>query len=524
MRIKRPVRRAGDAVHLRFAPLLAGLVVMIWLLTSRRAVYRVTSGAASSQARTRQRAVDDARKKSHSGAQWQKRDAVREAFLFAWQGYRRYAWGGDELKPLSRKAKNWGKEYGRFGLTILESMDTLWIMQLHDEFERCVEWVARDLRFDIDHEISHFEATIRMLGGLLSAFELSGKRHHVLLRMAQDLGDRLLFAYNTTLGIPHQTVNLATGESGNPSWMSNRAALAEFGSVQLEFKTLSHHTGDPTYRKKAMRVFDVLERQVHRLSHPGLWPIWINMDSGLLVEDHLTLGARGDSFYEVLLKQWLLTGKREGRLKRLFYEAAVAIQQHLVHRSSPSGLTYIAEMKDSMVYHTMDHLVCFSGGMFALAANEWSSPKESWMGLAKAIGETCHAIYDMTVTGLGPEIVDFQIGMDAIPHSWKYILRPEAAETWFYLWRYTKDERWRDYGWKLLKNLNRHCRVQGGGFAGVRNVSEVPAEHDDLMQSFFLAETLKYLYLMFDEPGHLSLDDWVFSTEAHPFQRHRPRS
>jgi len=449
-----------------------------------------------------------------------RRDAVKEAFVHAWTGYRAFAWGHDELRPVSETYTDWGQEAGGFGLSLVESLGTLWLMGLRDEFLEGVRWVERRLDFDVDRGVSHFEATIRLLGGLLSAYELSNEQHPVLLTKARDLADRLLYAYNTTLGIPFQTINLFTREAQNPEWMGTRAALAEFASVQLEFKALSYHTTDPQYRRRVERAMDVVERALPTLPIPGLWPVWADMETGEFLEDHLTLGARGDSFYEVLLKQWLLTNKTEPRYQRLFHKTATAIQNHLVYESSPSSLMYIAQMEYGTTVHTMDHLVCFSSGMFALAAAEWPPPiPKAWMAIAKGLGRTCHAIYAMTATRLGPEIVDFEEGAYPTPHSVKYILRPEAAEAWFYLWRVTKDPVWREYGWRMLQALNRHCRVPGGGFAGVRNVSEVPPRRDDLMQSFFLSETLKYLYLLFDDSSNLPLDEWVLTTEAHPLRR-----
>jgi len=230
------------------------------------------------------------------------------------------------------------------------------------------------------------------------------------------------------------------------------------------------------------------------------------------------MGALGDSFYEYLLKEWIRSGKRDLQAKRLFDEAALDVEKQLV-KVSKSGLTYFAEYKYGRLEHKMDHLACFAGGMYGLAAREEQDENsERFMNIARGITNTCHESYIRSDTKLGPESFRFSDSVEAraVKSTERYyILRPETVEAYFYLWRLTKDQKYRDWAWDAAQAIERNCRVEGG-YTGVKNVYAVDSPKDDVQQSFFLAETLKYLYLIFSDDSLISFDEWVFNTEAHP--------
>merc|ERR1711915_158673 len=237
------------------------------------------------------------------------------------------------------------------------------------------------------------------------------------------------------------------------------------------------------------------------------------MGTGQWGEDHSSVGALGDSFYEYLLKEWIRTGKTDHFSKKMFYEAVEGIEEKLLHYSKKDE-PYLAERRGGLLDHKMDHLACFAGGMFGLAAKEEDNKMISlkWMSFARGITETCRNSYDSTLSKLGPEVMRF----DSIykPFERTFLLRPETVESYFLMWRLTKDNKYREWGWDLVNALELNCKVEGG-YSGIRNVNHI-ASHDDVQQSYFLAETLKYLFLLFSEDDVLSLDDWVFNTEAHP--------
>ncbi|EZA52137.1 Mannosyl-oligosaccharide alpha-1,2-mannosidase isoform B [Ooceraea biroi] len=157
-------------------------------------------------------------------------------------------------------------------------------------------------------------------------------------------------------------------------------------------------------------------------------------------------------------------------------------------------------------------------GMFALGAKTLENElSDKYMNIAAGLTNTCHESYDRSATKLGPEAFHFIEGNEArsLKNGEKYyILRPETFESYFVMWRLTKDPKYREWGWEAVQALEKHCRVPGG-FTGLNNVYLVDSAKDDVQQSYFFAETLKYLYLLFSDDDLISLDDWVFNSEAH---------
>uniref|UniRef100_A0A8C6URM0 alpha-1,2-Mannosidase n=1 Tax=Neogobius melanostomus TaxID=47308 RepID=A0A8C6URM0_9GOBI len=227
----------------------------------------------------------------------ERQEAVRQAFRHAWRGYRDHAWGHDELKPISKSYAEW---FG-LGLTLIDALDTMWILGLVEEFAEAREWVEKELSFDKNVDVNLFETTIRILGGLLSTYHLT--KDTLFLDKAKDLGSRLMPAFRTPSKIPYSDVNLGKGTAHPPRWTTD-STLAEVTSVQLEFRELSHLTQDPQYQD----VVNEVMRHVHQLpgKHDGLVPMFINTNSGQFSHKGIfTLGARADSYYEYLLKQWI---------------------------------------------------------------------------------------------------------------------------------------------------------------------------------------------------------------------------
>ncbi|XP_070452117.1 LOW QUALITY PROTEIN: endoplasmic reticulum mannosyl-oligosaccharide 1,2-alpha-mannosidase-like [Equus przewalskii] len=441
--------------------------------------------------------------------------AVIEAFRHAWTGYRKFAWGHDELKPVSRSFSEW---FG-LGLTLIDALDTMWILNLKKEFEEARTWVSKKLVFQKDVDVNLFESTIRILGGLLSAYHLSGD--HLFLEKAEDFGNRLLPAFQTPSKIPYSDVNIGTGVAHPPRWTSD-STVAEVTSIQLEFRELSRLTGVKKFQEAAEEV----TRHVHSLSgkKDGLVPMFINTHTGLFTHTGVfTLGARADSYYEYLLKQWIQGGKKETQLLEDYIAGIEGIKRHLLHKSEPRKLTFVGELTHGRFSAKMDHLVCFLPGTLALGAHH-GLPAEH-MELAQALMDTCYQMNRQMETGLSPEIVHFNLypqttqkDVQVKPADRHNLLRPETVESLFYLYRFTGDRKYQDWGWEILQSFNTYTRVPSGGFSSISNVQDPRnPQPRDKMESFFLGETLKYLYLLFsDDPDLLSLDTYVFNTEAHP--------
>ncbi|XP_035021719.1 mannosidase, alpha, class 1B, member 1b [Hippoglossus stenolepis] len=441
-------------------------------------------------------------------------ETVRESFRHAWKGYKDFAWGHDELRPIS---KSYGEWFG-LGLTLIDALDTMWILGLKEEFEEARTWVATELTFNKNVDVNLFESTIRILGGLLSTYHLTGDT--LFLDKAKDIGSRLMPAFNTPSKIPYSDVNIGKGTAHPPRWTSD-STVAEVTSIQLEFRELSRLTQDPQYEAAVAEVMN----QVHKLDGKldGLVPMFINTNNGQFTHQGIyTLGARADSYYEYLLKQWIQGGKKDNQLLEDYLQAIEGIKKNMLQKSSPNGLTFVGEVSHGQFSTKMDHLVCFLPGTLALGAHN-GLPADH-MDLAKELMETCYQMYAQMETGLSPEIVHFNMHQGSIRdidvkladrHN---LLRPETVESLFYLYRFTKDLKYQQWGWEILKNFNKYTKVSSGGYTSINNVRDpdYPSPQDK-MESFFLGETLKYLYLLFsDDPDLISLDQYVFNTEAHP--------
>ena len=477
--------------------------------------------------------TDELKAKSDTVAR-SRRVFVKAAMQYAWSGYEKYAFGSDELLPQSgRGNENWGKQ----GITLVDSLDTLWLMDMKEEFWRARDWVRDHLDHSTTGKVSVFETTIRDLGGLLSAYDLS--HDQAFLDKALDLGTRLLRSFDgSETGIPFGQVSLKDGTTGNIPWSGGNAILAEVGTVQLENRYLSKMTNHPEFAKKTERVFEVL----HEISPPnGLFPYHIkNSFRGAPVDlpklsngdirpqftnKMVTFGAMGDSVYEYMLKIWLQGGKKESMYREMYDKAIQGMHDSLLQTSTPSGLTYIADSNDGRLNHKMDHLVCFMGGSLALGAYTDplglnSARAQRDLKTARALTYTCYQMYARMNTGISAEFVQFEKGRDffigrGAPH---YLLRPEAFESFFILNHLTGDPVYRDWGWECFQSIEKYCKTRIA-YGELSTVEDVNGRPRDKMESFFLAETLKYLYLLQDPDTEIDLlHKHVFNTEAHPMR------
>ncbi|XP_017852482.1 mannosyl-oligosaccharide alpha-1,2-mannosidase IA isoform X3 [Drosophila busckii] len=447
---------------------------------------------------------------------YSKRAQIVKMMEHAWHNYKLYAWGKNELRPLSQRPHS-GSIFGSYdlGATIVDGLDTLYIMGLEKEYKEGRDWIERKFSLDnISAELSVFETNIRFVGGMLTLYAFTGDP--LYKEKAQHIADKLLPAFQTPTGIPYALVNTKTGVAKNYGWASGGSSiLSEFGTLHLEFAYLSDITGNPLYRERVQTIRQVLKE----MEKPkGLYPNFLNPKTGKWGQLHMSLGALGDSYYEYLLKAWLQSGQTDEEAREMYDEAMLAIIDKMV-RTSPNGLTYVSDLKFDRLEHKMDHLACFSGGLFALgAATRQSEHTDKYMEVGKGITNTCHESYIRAPTQLGPEAFRFSDAAEARAlrsQEKYYILRPETFESYFVLWRLTHDQKYRDWGWDAVQALEKYCRTPHG-YCGLRNVYQQDPQKDDVQQSFFLAETLKYLYLLFSDDSVLPLDEWVFNTEAHP--------
>ncbi|KAI0096959.1 glycoside hydrolase family 47 protein [Nemania sp. FL0031] len=490
-----------------------------------------------------------------------RREKVKSAFVTSWDEYCANAWGSDIYHPVSGKGSQMSPN--GLGWIIIDSLDTIMLMNLTDRLVEPRKWLQRSLNYDQDQDVNTFETTIRMLGGLLSAHYLSTKlpdvssrRDPVYLAKAVEVANRLLPAYESGSGIPYASVHLSKAK-GLPSHADGgSSSTAEAGTLQLEMKYLSYITGNDTYWWKAERVMEVLHGN-HATD--GLVPIFVNPESGKFTSREIRLGSRGDSYYEYLVKQYLQTSGQEPIYLEMWQEALDGITKHLITTTKHSGLKFVAELPQGIgepLSPKMDHLVCFLPGLIALGATQghplskarrwpsWNSKKDEQIQLARDLMKTCWGMYAVTKTGLAPEIAWFHADEEDLRPApgdrplkrarnslaaWRkdYIVkpldahnlqRPETVESLFVMWRITEDPLYREWGWKIFNAFEKHTKLsEKQGYTSVNDVNAIPPPHRDNMESFWLAETLKYLYLLFSPGDFISLTEVVFNTEAHIF-------
>ncbi|KAI9822159.1 MAG: hypothetical protein M1832_003162 [Thelocarpon impressellum] len=657
-----------------------------------------------------------------------KLEAIKASFTRAWGGYKRFAWLQDELSPVSAGFRN---PFCGWAATLVDALDTLWIMGLDDDFDRAVEAVGGiDFTTSLRDDIPLFETTIRYLGGMLGAYDISGGNRTLLLTKAEELAEVLMGAFDTPNRMPRTFYKWKPAFTSQPHRAGSKVVLAELGSLSVEFTRLAQLTGRSKYYDAIARITDALEIWQDETALPGMWPMDLDasgcnkeprppssaqqkfappapekrqlVDATLAqVADPIavrppapaaskestcvprglaspsftpmeifSLGGRADSVFEYLPKEYLLLGGLNAQYKTMYEKAMVVTKEKILFRPMTPNNSDILFAGNYHVLHSKgkgeaklepeaSHLACFVGGMLAVGAKIFGRPDE--LELARKVTDGCVWAYESTQTGIMPEVfhavpcadatacawnetlyhealdphrvhrptaasrqaaraeearlaaasqsaavakaesvraaaaaastetasaagdedqveaqahvredkpilprtpppskvaqpqadddTDSQVGLkpptpaftpvdgptheeyvasriaeERLPPGFRsiadrvYILRPEAIESVFIMYRVTGDEAWREKGWDMFRAIQRHTRTQYANSAIMDVTSAAPLQ-SDAMESFWLAETLKYFYLLFSDPGVLSLDEYVLNTEAHPFRR-----
>ena len=414
---------------------------------------------------------------------------VKAEFLHGWQNYEKYAWGHDELMPLSLKPHDW---YGQsLMMTPVDALDTLVIMGLKDEADKDRRLIDTQLDFDKDIYVKNFEITIRLLGGLLSSYELTGDPR--LLALAKDLGTRLLPAFDSPTGLPYQFVNLRTGKVKGV--VSNPA---ETGTLILEFGTLSKLTGDPRFMEKAKRA---LVETYRRRSAIGLVGDGINVETGRWTSTDSHISGGIDSYYEYLWKCSVLF--HDPDCLAMWKTSIAAVDKYLADDSA-GGLWYGHADMNTGKRRTTEYgaLDAYFPAVLAFSGD---------LNRARHLQDSSYKMWDLY--GIEPEVLDYKTMKVEYPG---YELRPEIVESTYYLWHYTQDPVYRAHARKMFDEFVKYCRTPHG-YAALKSV--ITKQQRDDMESYVFAETFKYYYLIFAPASTLDFDKVVFNTEAHPLER-----
>lgn len=484
-------------------------------------------------------------------------EEVKMAFRRGYGQYLRHSYPRDELRPLSNESID---NFNGWGVTVVDSIDTMFLMGLTEEYEHARSHVATtDFQTCKSGVVPFFETIIRYLGGLLSAYHLT--EDQTFLSAADHIGRELLPAFNTTWKLPSFSVDLVT-RTPQWGWSGRTILLSEAASNQMEYKYLAHLTGHAEYFQKSDQVTRFLQK---KLGGYGLWNTMWDAMSGLPSNAAWSIGALGDSAYEYLLKAYIMSGRTEKYLLEIYIKSMRGAVNRLVYLSRTRQLLYITEVVEKRPQGTMQHLSCFFPGLLALGdyllqdSDFLPGEREKFRFAAEGLAYTCWILYADQITGLGPEEVrfhpyngddDYQSGR-WVHHldRWKakgrkglppglrkppplrgktgkhkdydyanagYLLRPEAIETMYIMWRTTGDVVWRERAWKMFEAINTNTTVDGGAFASRSHVDIEEKLMRDESPSYFFAETLKYAYLACLEDDPLPLDQYVFNTEAHP--------
>lgn len=425
------------------------------------------------------------------GERWDWRalaEDVKREMAWAFAQYREKAWGKDEIKPVSGTYSSFPLRDHHLGLSLIEALDTLWLMSLDEEFNAGVDWVKRELSFDVDGDVSVFETNIRLLGGLLSAHHACDDQ--VLLDKAKDLGDRLLPAFDTPSGIPWGKINLRTGVPSEP-----RNSPAGAGTYMAEFGTLSRLTADERYFRAAKRAMVAL---YERRSPIGLLATQIHGPEGRWLSRTATVGSYGDSYYETLWDAWDLLGDADcGRM----YEACTAsILEH--QREIKDGDLWFPDLDfetGAILHRRQDELASFYGGLLAQGGNarEGAAYILSWSKVQDRFG-------------ILPEEYDYD---SATATQLTNSLRPELADSCFTIWLIDRDERWREITAKHYDAMKRWNKA-AYGYTDMADVTSDPKRQADHCPGYWWSEQMKYYWLIFSDTPRFDYRRNYLSTEG----------
>jgi mannosyl-oligosaccharide alpha-1,2-mannosidase len=486
--------------------------------------------------------------------QEQRRLEVKKVLEKSWASYRSKAWMKDALKPISG---NYVDQFSGWAATLVDSLDTLWMMGMREEFYEAVEAVATiDFGKSSALTVNMFETCIRYLGGLLAAYDLSG--HEVLKLKAIEVGDLLYAGFNTENGMPVDFIGFGNAKLGLGLTVESQVVSASPGTITLEFSRLSQITGDDKYYAAVSHVMDLFYENQNATKLPGMWPMMVKMDKKDVVSGYqFTIGGNADSLYEYLPKAHALLGsadsssKKYETMSRFFMDTAM--KQLFFRPMTPGNEDILISGNCDVLVGgprldpESEHLSCFIGGLYALGGRLFDN--DEYLDVGAKLARGCAYAYKSFPTGIMPERYNMALcqGVDHregctwnedifmaettkrpqyktdLPKGFttakdpRYILRPEAIESVFILWRITGDPSFRETAWEMFQAVSKATDTPYAN-AAVLDVNIVGSKQEDYMESFWMAETLKYFYLCFADVSLISLDDFVLNTEAHPFR------
>lgn len=433
----------------------------------------------------------------------EKAQAIKEAFLHGWNAYKTRCWGEDEYVPHSDSCSS----TLHAALTIVDSLSTLYLMNLTEEYQRARDYIQND--FKPSGSWSLFEFLIRFVGGFVSMYELSLDK--LYLDKAVECADAVyplmesgIFGGGVKLGIDQNGKIKASYSSGGGR------SVADSNTYQLEFISLSMLTGDPKYIDLAMKTYkNMWERYKNR-----------GLISDSFSGSNLHVGGGIDSYYEYIIKIYVMTRGVARPFLDKYLQIVKDIKEKIVVHSKKSNYTGLGVYSGGSVNPMQEHLGTFAGGMIAVGTVKENPHAAEDLQLADDLTTGYAKAYEFTQTGVGPERVRFsnKEGKDFEIENPVYMLRPESCESVYVMWKFTGLPKFRMYAWNMFSGINKYAR-KSKGFGHIRDVNNANDTRSyGNQESFFFAETLKYLYLTFADTSLISPAQWVFNTEGHPLR------
>ncbi|KAH9833334.1 glycoside hydrolase [Rhodofomes roseus] len=451
-----------------------------------------------------------------------------QMFQTSWSAYKEYAWGHDDLSPVS---ESYSDSYGGWGASIVDALDTIYIMGLTDIFEEALNWSSTVdySTTPTDSQISLFETTIRYVAASLCTYELSGQKYPQLVNQSQVIVDKMVNAFVRDNQIPYGYLNW---NEGTP--VQQTTNIAEAGTLTMEWGTLTDYTGNDTYRALAEKSVVYIANLPPPL--PNLPAQVVDPTSGEFADAYVTWGGGSDSYFEYLIKYARLTNTDNNLFADTWASAVDSSIWNLARSSTVEDWQYMADWDNGTIIHIGSHLECFHAGNWMLGGKLLNN--ETIVNWGLALMEACWNTYASTATGLGPEVFGYSSsdgnytgttpstgdlafyakhGFFVYPGDSDYYLRPEVLESNFYAWRITGNWKYVQRAADAVDSFLKYLPTTVA-YAGIDDVDATDSAFIDDMQSFWYAEVLKYLYLTFSDPSLISLDEYVFNTEGHPFK------
>ncbi|EAX97658.1 Glycosyl hydrolase family 47 protein [Trichomonas vaginalis G3] len=432
----------------------------------------------------------------------ERREKIKDAFLYAWNIYKKNCWGYDFINTAELRCFS----YLNSGLTIVDSLSTLILMNLTNEYEDAKNFVEKN--FTLRGSWKTFEVIIRYLGSFISSYELTHEevfknKSIIVMNLIDSLLDKNGFLLDQTDFNDSEGYIKVTRNYGDTQ-------LALLGTLQLECLSIAKITGNDYYVQRGLNFWRYI------------WKMYPNesfiFDSYQYQENGCRdIGRNTDSYYEYILKSYLLTNRKSKTILDRHLLMMKEIKRYMYYYHNETDIYFVGKSCWNVLYGDDHHLTTFLGGLIGIGAIEENPNRDEDFEMAKNLTDGYYKMYRRFKTGLMPELPIF-LGNGSVSVEFSsYFLRPETVESIYYIWKLTGDKKYREMAWNIFLSIDKYCKCSNG-YSAIDDVDSENPTKTGYQDSYFFSETLKYLYLTFCDRKYLPLSEWVFNTEGHPLR------